>query len=338
MATRDPNDFNGLNAWTSEINEMEREFQIFDDSLFNISGTDQTAILFDKSSKTNTLLPASSRGPRQSTYGKDDPVSTYSLPLAYFKDSDFITPEDLQGQRRKGTPDSVETLDLVRADKLANLRFKFDQTMEYMKLQAVKGICKSPDGTVFADMFAEFGVSQDVIDFDLGTGTTDVAGKVRELRRLLKTNMKNGGFVNGITTYVDPLFFDKLISHTTVKEAYKYFAATNQAQPLRDNLNDVFTFGGVTFVSLDGSFSLPTGSTEQLIADDTGHVVPQARDLFRGWYGPSNKLNGANKSGMDLYAHEYTDPRNEYHEIQIESAPLFITTNPKAMIKLTTST
>lgn len=338
--TRDPSNLNGVVEWTDEINRLDRQFQIFDDSLFDIKATGQTAVLFDVNETETVLLPAQSRGPKASTYGKEDPLRTYSLPLAYFKHSEYITAEDIQGVRRRGTPDDVETLDLVRAEKLEKLRRQFDQTTEYMKLQAVKGITKSPDGTVFADMFSEFSVTQDEIDFVLGTSTTDVAGKIRQLRRTLRENLQNGGFVNGIDIYVDPLFFDKLINHAEVKEAYKYYSAVNQqggAQPLRDNLNDVFAWGGVRFISLDGSFKTSATTTEQLIADNTGHVVPNAPGLFRGWYGPSNKMTGANKAGADLFAYEYTDPKGEYHEMQMESAPLFICTRPKALIKVISS-
>lgn len=339
--TRDPNNLNGLIEWTDEINRLDRQFMIFDDSLFNINGSSQTAVLFDVNETETILLPAVNRGPKGSTYGKENSVRTYSLPLAYFKHSEYITQEDIQGVRRHGTPDGAEAINLVRAEKLEKLRRQFDQTSEYMKLQAVKGITKSPDGTVFADMFTEFGVTQDVIDFDLGTAATDVNSKVRQLRRLLATNLQNGGFVRGLDVYVDPLFFDKLVNHAEVKDAYKYYQATNQnggAQPLRDNLNEQFRLGGVNFISLDGSFKTGPSTTEQLIDDNTGHVVPQVEGLFRGWYGPSNKMELANRSGADMYAWEYRDPKGEYHEVQMESAPLFICTRPKALIKVETTT
>lgn len=336
--TRDPSNLYGLVEWTEEINFMDRQFQIFDDSLFDIRSTSQHSVLFDVNETQTTLLPAIARGAKESTYGKEDRLRTHALPLAYFKHSDYITAEDVQSVRRAGTPDGAESIDLVRAEKLRNLRRNYDQTTEYMKLQAVKGITKSPDGTVFADMFDEFGIVQDVVDFELGDNTTDVLAKIRLLKRKLRTNLQNGGFVNGIDVYVDPNFFDALTSHDTVKEAYKYYQNNNQAggaQVFRDDLNDTFRHGGVNFISLDGSFNLPGGTSENLIADDTGHVVPRVEGLFRGWSGPSNKLELANRAGADMYAWEYRDPKGESHEVQMEAAPLFICTRPKAMIKVT---
>ena len=49
---------------------------------------------------------------------------------------------------------------LTSAQKLADMRAQVDQSIEYMKLQAVKGIMKTPDGSVIADMFTEFSVTQ----------------------------------------------------------------------------------------------------------------------------------------------------------------------------------
>lgn len=338
---RDPNDLYGLVDWTETVERIDRQFEIFPDSLFDVKNTPNTSVVFDLNETQTTLLPQRSRRPGDSTYGKDDTLRTYSLPLAYFKHSDFITTEDIQSVRRKGAPAGATSLDLARADKIRNMRRVADQTVEYMKLQAAKGITKTPEGTVLADMFAEFGQTQETVDFDLGTDTTDVAGKVRQLRRVLRSGLDNGGAFGEIRVYVDSSFFDKLISHPNVKEAYKYYVATdqlNQAQPLRSNMNNQFKFGGVTFIELDGNFNLPTGVSEPLIETDTGHTVPTVDGLFRGYYGPSTKLNMANRPGSELFMWEYRDPKEEYHEMQLETSPLFFCTRPKALVKVTTST
>lgn len=340
--TRDPSDFNRVVDWTNEIESIDRQFQIFDDSLFNIRGTSQTSVLFDKTDRETTLLQPVDRNSKQSTYGEDTQTSTYSLPLSYFKHSDFVTPEDVQGVRRKGLPDDVTTVDIARTEKMTDMRRKADQTQEYMKLQAGKGILKTPDGTVVADMFTEFNITQHTIDFALGTNTTEVLNKCRQLKRDLRERMGNGGsLTGGVNVYCHPDFFDKLITHETVKEAYKYY--TSQQQPLRNDTSangqlDSFFFGGINFIALDGSFKTQSGSTEQLVDTDVGHVVPTGvRDLFRGWYGPANKLSGANREGREMFMYEYNDGRDENIELQLEMAPLFMCTRPEVLIKLTTN-
>ncbi|MNZ98918.1 hypothetical protein D3C78_1182230 [compost metagenome] len=285
-----------------------------------------------------------SRRGRETTKGNDRKVETFSLPLAYFKHSDFITPEDIQGWRMPGTPDSEETLANVRIQKLADMRAQVEQSHEYMKLQAAKGIMKTPDGTVIADMFTEFGVVQKTIDFDLGTAGTDIGAKISELKRYLQTNLKTGGVIRGINVVVDDSFFDKLVSHPTVKQAYLYYASQRDIN--RESTNqfmswgsvDQFNFKGVNFVTYDHVFKLPGDTTEAAVATDTGHVIPVVNDLFRGYYGPSNKLSGANSVGREMFAYEFTDPKDEFHEMQVETAPLYFCTQPSVLVKLTSST
>jgi hypothetical protein len=313
-------------------------------NLFRTQGISQTAVVFDKSMNDTTLLPQVSRRGRETTKGNDRKVETFSLPLGYFKHSDYITPEDVQGWRMPGTPDGEESLANVRVQKLTDMRAQVEQTHEYMRLQAIKGICATPDGIVLADMFTEFNIVQEVIDFDLGTGTTDVNAKISQLKRYLQTNLKTGGVMGGINVVVDGSFFDKLVSHPLVRQAYLYYASQRDVN--RESTNqfmawgsvDQFTYKGINFVTYDHVFKLPDGTTEAAVAADTGHVIPVVRDLFRGYYGPSNKLSGANSNGREMFAYEFTDPKDEFHEMQVETSPLFFGTQPQVLVKLTSST
>lgn len=331
--------------WTDEILNVDNQAGLISGmNLFRTQGISQTAVVFDKSMNDTTLLPQVSRRVRETTKGNDRKVETFSLPLGYFKHSDYITPEDIQGWRMPGTPDSPETMANVRVQKLADMRAQVDQTLEYMKLQAAKGICKTPDGVELADMFDEFNITQHVIDFALGTSSTNITNKISELKRYLQTNLKTGGVIRGINVIVDDSFFDKLVVHPEVKQAYLYFAAQQNIN--RDSTNqfmswgsvDQFTFKGVTFMTYDHSFKLPNDTTEAAVATDTGHVIPVVDGLFRGYYGPSNKLSGVNTVGREMFAYEFTDPKDEFHEMQVETSPLFFVTQPQVLVKLTSST
>lgn len=331
--------------WTDEIINLDNQAGLISGmNLFRTQGISQTAVVFDKSMNDTTLLPQVSRRARETTKGNDRKVETFSLPLGYFKHSDYITPEDIQGWRMPGTPDSPETMANVRVQKLADMRSQVDQTLEYMKLQAAKGICKTPDGVELADMFDEFNITQHTIDFALGTSSTNITNKISELKRYLQTNLKTGGVIRGINVVVDSSFFDKLVVHPEVKQAYLYFAAQQNIN--RDSTNqfmswgsvDQFTFKGVTFMTYDHSFKLPNDTTEAAVATDTGHVIPVVDGLFRGYYGPSNKLSGANTVGREMFAYEFTDQKDEFHEMQVETSPLFFVTQPQVLVKLTSST
>lgn len=313
-------------------------------NLFNTKGTNQTAIVFDKDTSTTTLLPQVARGSKVSTTGKEHKVESFALRTAYFKHVDRLTVEDIQGWRKTGTDES-ETLANATNEKLTDMRRALDQTEEYMKLQTLKGVFKTPDGTVMADMFSEFGISQTSVDLVLGTSTTDIDKKFREIKSLVSKNVLNGGAIGGVEFIVDPLIFDKLISHPNMKTAYQYYLNSGR-QALRDDLSnymaygiqDVFEHRGVRIVSYDATFNLPSGSTEKAFADNTGIAFASGvRDLFRGYYAPSNKLSAANTNGQQVYMTTKVDEDDEYVEFTLETAPLFFCCKPASLIALTSS-
>lgn len=334
--THNPENFNKLIDMTAEVNQIDRQYAIFDDSLFDFRPTTQTAILFDINSTETTLLPASERGSRGSSYGSDDTVETRALPLGYFKHSDVVTQEDVLSVRQHGTPDQARRVDVAIAEKLEKMRRQADQTLEYMKLKAVsEGKCVSPDGVEYADMFTEFGITRTSVALDVATATTDLQTKLREIRRTVRNNLKNGGFFNGLDIYLAADLYDDFVSHDSMQEAYKYYSAS--VNPLRDDVTDMFVTNGVRIFSLDGSFKLPTGSTANLVDDSTGFVVPRVEGLFRGYYGPSSKLSRANRleAVERLYAFQYDDGRDEAVEMSIEMAPLVFPTEVAALLKIT---
>ena len=341
--TRAVENLNLVTDWTDEINRIPNQYGwVKSQGIFNTRPTSQTSIVFDKLEATTTLLPQVPRGTRDTTVGRDRKVETFSLPLAYFKHSEYITPEDIQGQRMPGTPDQPETLANVRADKLEDGRRAVDQTHEYMMIQAVKGVSSTPDGAVLADMFTEFGVVQPTVNFELGTAGTNIDAKIAQVKRGVTKNLKTGGTIQGLDVICSESFFDALIDHPKVREVYLNSQSNIQYQ--RDisdympwGISDVFVYRGVRFLTYPAEFILPDGTTEVAVADGEAHVIPRVRDLFRGYWGPNNKLSGANQGGSPMFAYEYRDRKDEWHEIQMETAPLFFCTNPLVLYKLTSA-
>ena len=152
--TRDYGNGFKLVDWTQEINNLDNQAGLIGSmNLYRTQGISSLSVVFDKSMNDTTLLPQVSRRAGDTTKGNDRKVETFSLPLAYFKHSDYITPEDIQGWRVPGTPDSEETLARVRVQKLADMRAQVEQTHEYMKLQAAKGVMKTPDGATICLLY-----------------------------------------------------------------------------------------------------------------------------------------------------------------------------------------
>lgn len=312
---------------------------------FNMKSTSDKAIIFDKDYSNITLLPQVNRGAKAATQGKERTADTFALKLAYFKHADRLTGDDIQSHRAVGREDN-ETLARATAEKLEDMRRTWDQTEEYLKLNAIKGVFKTPDGAVVADMFSEFGVTQVTHDFDLGTNTTDIDIKIRKLKESMAKSVKTGGAISGIEILVDSEFFDKLISHPQMKNAYQFYLNSG-SQMLRDNLSEYmkwgimneFTHRGVRFLTYDAEFNLPNDTTEKAFEASTGLAIPLGvKDMFRGYHGPSAKMSAANQPGQPLYVRTYVDDHDEFVEFELESSPLYFATRPLACQKLISST
>lgn len=340
---------NGLEVvdLTEEINEIDNQVGfVKSQNLFRTQGTSQNSIVFDKSINEITLLPQVHRGSRTKTYGKDRKVESFSLPLAYFKHGDAITADDIQGFRMPGQTDMTETLANVRLEKLTDMRLAADQTDEYLQIQALKGIFKTPEGAVVANMYTEFGVTQKTIDFDLGNANSPIDQKISELKRHINSNVKNGMAAGVPKVIVDYDFYDKLIKHPAVVNAYIQYVNSG-AQQMRDDLasyeswgvTEAFTHRGVTFIAYNPVFTLPedAGTEAAFGAGEGIAYASNVRDLFRGYYGPANKLSLANQVGTKMYTFEYTDPKDECHELELEMAPLYFCTRPASLVKVFTA-
>lgn len=330
---------------SEEINEVDNQYGFIKSrNYFSTRNTAQTSIVFDMNQKETTLLPMVSRSSREKSYGKDSQVSTFALALSYFKHGDEITPEDIQDFRQPGT-ELAETLNNVRAEKLTDMRLAADQTDEYLQLQALKGICKSPDGQVIANMFEKFGITPNTVDLDLGNAASDLNSKLRALKSAIARDAKTGGAIGGIEVMLSPEMFDKLIKHPDVIESYiNYNASIN---PTRDDLSsyqawgisDAFVHKGIRFVTYDALFTLPDGTSERAFEAAEGLAIPfGVRDMFRGYYGPANKLSLANQPGRNMFVFEYADMKDECRELELEMAPLYFATRPRVLWNLTSST
>lgn len=345
QVTRDPNNINGVVDFdlTVEVNNLDRQYEMFNSSMFNMKPTTTNTVMFDFNKRNLTLLPSVPRGGRASTYGSDQESDTRIFGTAYFKHSDVVTPEDIENERAIGTPDGVTTLEQATAVKMRDMMIAAEESEAYMMKKAIyEGKCVTPSGDVIVDIFTELGETQEVYDLKLDASGTDVLSKLRALQDKIRLGLQNGGMYRGAMIDVDPVMFDKLVTHTSVKEAYRNFRNNenqrNGYQPLRD-ISDVFVHGGITFRRVDGSFNLPTGSSEKVIADNTGHVIPNANDLWRGYYGTSAKLSRTNGRGgvSKYYMHQYPDPKDEAYEMQLEMTRLYMPTKAKPLIKLTST-
>jgi len=340
--------------WTEEVNEIPNQYGLFNGmGLFGGQGVSTESIIFDKNTSTTTLIPQTNRRQGDGYKNKERTLETFSIALPYFKHVDAIYPGDVQGWRMGGTPDQAEDLPNVRMEKMEDMRNNADQTREWMKIGATKGITLDSEGNTIVNMFTEFGVSQKTIDFALGTAATNIDGKIAELKRYVAKNAKTGGAIGKIEVPCSPEFFDALTQHPNMIAAYNYYQNTGR-QLNRDDLSayeswgvvDTFNHKGILFYSYDAVFTQPDGTEVRAYGTDSTAITKQVgysivkgmRNMYRGYFGPANTLSGANKPGSEMFLNEYRDPKDKFLELELEMAPLYFLTKPLVSVKCYTTT
>jgi hypothetical protein len=196
---------------------------------------------------------------------------------------------------------------------MERIRKAHADTLELARAQLITaGTVYSPTGTAALDWNAEFGWTRVVVDFTLGTSTTDVLEKIEAGLASVQDNA-NGQTHTGYVVLTSPEFFAKLIKHASVKQAYQYYTSTQE--PLRQRLggpltkNRMFDFGGVTFVEMrdtapNGTRHIPAGKAYLVLQGTDVTVQMISVDPSKnGWFDPATgtvylNLDGPHETGI----------------------------------------
>jgi hypothetical protein len=303
--------------------------------LFRFEGVTQRSVVIEQAEGVLNLLPTVPLG-GPATVANRDVKSMRSFTLPWIPHDDIITPQDIQGVRGFGVANAADPLATVMERKITRQRAKHAQTREYMEINALKGIVKDGAGTTLYNYFTEFGLAQQATDFLLGASGTSIQAKVREVLRKVETELK-GETMSGVLALVSPEFFDKLIGHAKVEEAYKYYSSTG-AQPLREDTRRRFPFAGILFEEYNATVTLSTGSTETLIPAGEGIAFPMGTmDTFVTYGAPANLIETVNTMGLPIYARQIARPDGSAIDVKTEASILPVNKRPRLAVRLHTS-
>jgi hypothetical protein len=127
-------------------------------------------------------------------------------------------PGDVQGIREFGTQNEMRTLATLMARKLQTMKNKHDQTLEWQRVGALKGILLDADGsTVIYNFYNEFGISPFTVTFTFSNTNFDVNNAVLNVVRHVEDNL-HGERMNGVYALCAPDFFAALVGHPNVQK------------------------------------------------------------------------------------------------------------------------
>jgi hypothetical protein len=292
--------------------------------LFPTRGVRHRTVGIEELNEIASLLPTLAWG-APGTPGTVDKRGAYAFSIPHIPHVDAVLPEDVQSVREFGSEDQLKSVASVVAGKLGKMRSKIDLTLEFMRAKTLAGTATNGANVALYDYYTTFGITKKVVDFVLGTATTDVRGKCLEVKRDIESKAR-GAMINGIGCLCSSGFFDKLTKHATVAEAFKYYQTT---QPLSGDFREGFTFAGITFREYDATVTLSDGSTTAaMITAGDAIFYPLGTPIGVTVFAPANYMETVNEIGMEYYSKSEPKKFGKGVDIEVQSNPLPILLRP----------
>lgn len=253
-------------------------------------------------------------------------VRSFQIPHTPIEDT--VMAADIIGVRMFGTDNQLEAISTRVNDKLQTMRDYIDQTMEWRRMGALKGVVLDSDGvTVIEDYFAAFGVTPKVFDFDLDNPNADIRATCIEVVRWMEDNLR-GERMTGVQVETSPEFFDALISHASITKAYTGWAEAQNK--LGGDLRKGFTWGGLLFEEyravVDGHRFIEAGRA---------HAFPLGTtSLFSDYGAPADFNETVNTIALPYYARQKNKDFNRGIDLHAQSNVLPLVNRPALVVEL----
>lgn len=293
----------------------------------------RSVIVEEKNGVLNLLptLPPGSPG----TVGRRGKRTVRSFTIPHIPHDDVILPQEYEGIRAFGSETELQSLAQTVNDHLQAMRNKHAITLEHLRMGALKGIILDADGSTLYNLYTEFNISPETVDFALTTDTTNVRNKCMEVTRHMEENAK-GEVFSGVRALCSQGFFEALISHPKVEETYKNWSAA--ADRLGGDPRKGFLYGGILFEEYIGKATDAEGTVRKFIADDEAHAFPVGTmSTFETLFAPADFIETANTLGLELYAKQEPRKFGRGIDLHTQSNPLPICYRPAVLVKLVKS-
>lgn len=296
--------------------------------LFQAEGVSTLSVAIEMQGNTLTLVPTAPRG-APGVAKNMDRRNIRDFRTVHLPQRVAVMADEIQGLRAFGSETEDETAMRYLQKKMAVARRDLDITHEWQRMGALKGIVLDADGTTtIYNYFTEFGVSQGQKTFTFSTTTLKVLQEITDLKRKVEDAL-GGTMMSGLRVLCSKEFFDALVGHPAVIEAYKY----QQSNFLRTDNRDGFEFGGVIWEEYRGQ----VGST-RFIAANKAYAIPEGvPDLYKTFYSPAPYMETVNTEGLPFYMKADSMKFDVGVEWQVQSNPLHIVTRPEAVYELTSN-
>ena len=300
---------------------------------FAESGIRTTSIMIERKGSVLSLVPTMTRGAPATPKGVQK-GKLLSLASIHLPQRSHVAADEVQNVRAFGTESELKAVQTIVNEKLGVMKQDIEVTMEYHRVGAMKGIVLDADGTTeLYDFFDFFGLSQVTKPFNLGSNT-DVRVTCHEAKRLVQGKLGNKRYT-GLRAMCSAGFFDDFISNADVKKAWDRYQEgawlrSDLAASTQGNASGGFMYGGILWEEYLGGIN-----GTDFIADGGAYLVPEGvPNLFKTHFAPADYVETVNTTGLPYYAKMETEKFDKGVEMESQSNPLYVCTQPDAILKL----
>jgi hypothetical protein len=311
---------------TASINDLALPNEPAIDRLvpFNEAGIETTEGIVERQGETVAFLPTAPRGgvaqAHQSGQRDGVRVATVHIPTRA-----TVLADQAQDQRAHGKT-TTESPQALRERTLLAMKKNIVYTQAMHKLGTIKGLVLDADGSTLLDVFALFGVAQQVQNMALDVAGTNVLIKTIDAQRKAEDAL-GGATPTDYVALASPSFMDALRAHGYYEKVLQYAAPSELMADFRTGI----VAGGTTYVELRAAGPVA-------IEDNTAYLVPRGiEDLLIARYAPADYNSTVNTVGLPLYAVAEEMPLGKGFILESQSNPFHLCTRPRSIIKLTAS-
>jgi hypothetical protein len=297
-------------------------------NLFSEKGINTTTVVIDEKKGRVSLIPVTERGAPGNPM--DRPTrKAIELRVPHLQREGRINADEIQDVRAFGSESSMEDEQEKVDELLGEDKVFFDATHEWHRMGAIKGQVYDSNGTtVLFDYLTEFGMTQTTVAMALTTSTTKVRQKLAVVKRgIIKA--VGGARFRGMYAFCGDNFWDELIEHDSVTKTALNWQLSNDT--LRNDPLEILKFGGVTWENYTGMVG-----TQAYIHPDEAYIFPVGvPDMFITRFAPPDWWTKNNRKGLPYHAMSEVARMGKGYDIETQSNPIHINTNPGAVFKLT---
>ena len=303
--------------------------------IFSARGITSTTLYVEEKSGVLSLVQTTARGAAGGSVGTNlRTARPFRVP--HLQQNGTVVADEVQNVRAFGEESVTQTIQDLVNERNGEMQDNILVTQEFHRMGAIQGLVLDADGSTLFNLFTEFGVSQHTLDIALATTTTKVRNRIVAAKRLAEAEL-GGVTITGWRGFCGANYFDALVDHPTVIEAYKYQQGQTLGQDLRES---GFAYGGVIWEEYRGSVAPQAGGAAvDFINTDQAWLVPIVPGMFVTRFAPADYEETVNTLGLPFYAKTAADPSgfNKYRALEVQSNPISLCLRPRAVIKLTKS-